>query len=203
MTQHTRTRIIRLESPSATTNTVDNLRSDVFMPADGDKTDGDKNWFTKIFGTKENRDKRRTDRRNARAERKRLRLQKKSTKQLQIENAAKEKALALGKSQAEANAIAQKAGAERKAQEEAAIKQAEEKAKADALAKGKTDQEAEDLSNAAGDKKEKELFGGASTNDNLQTKTPMSKGTKIALIGGGVVVLGLIIWAVVASTKKK
>ena len=229
-----RTRIIRLESPSATQNVVNDMRDDIFMPADGDysnfgdgirnlfkkkeKKEGDdksdksdsekrtaKSWWADIFGTKNERVAKRTERRKNRAERKRLRLQKKSIKQIEIENKAKERALALGKSQAEADAIAQQVGAQRKAQEEAAITQAEEKAKADALAKGLPQQTAEDLSNAAGEKME-QSFGGYG-NDGAKDETKfwgsMSTGAKVALIGGGVVVLGLITWGIVASNKNK
>lgn len=228
-------RIIRMESPSATQNIVDNMNEDIFMPFDSDyenafgdgvrnlfkkkdKKEGDdksdkssgkekaKSWWAGIFGTKDERIARRTERRKNRAERKRLRLQKKSNKQIQIENAAKERALALGKSQAEAEAISQKAGAERKAAEEKAIADAEEKAKADALAKGLPPQTAEDLSNQAGEKKEQEIFGGYGT-DGSDVKPSfwgsMSTGAKIGLIGGGVLVTGLIIWGIVASNKNK
>jgi uncharacterized membrane protein YqiK len=220
-------RILRLESPSATQNVIDNIREDVFMPADGDysnafgfkkkdKKEGDdksdtgkrtaKSWWADIFGTKDERVAKRAERRKNRAERKRLRLQKKSTKQIQVENAAKEKALALGKSQAEAEAIAQKAGAERKAAEEKAISDAEETARQLALKNGSTPQVAEDLANEAGGIVEDKIFGGGYGAEGA-TEQPkfwdsMSKGAKVALIGGGVVVLGLITWGIVASRKK-
>jgi len=229
-------RIIKLESPSATQNAVDNMNEDIFMPMDGDyanafgdglknifkkkdKKEGDdksdtgkndtkgdgKSWWAGIFGNKDERIAKRTERRKNRAERKRLRLQKKSIKQIEIENKAKERALALGKSQAEADAIAKQVGAQRKAQEEAAITQAEEKAKADALAKGLPQQTAEDLSNAAGEKME-QSFGGYGTDgakDETKFWGSMSTGAKVGLIGGGVLVTGLIIWGIVASNKNK
>lgn len=224
-------RIIKLESPSATQNIVNDMRDDIFMPADGDyenafgdglrnlfkkkekkeaddKSDSEKrtakSWWADVFGTKDERVARREERRRNRAERKRLRLQKKSTKQIQLENKAKERALALGKSQAEAEAIAKKVGAERKAAEEKAIADAEEKAKAKALANGDTPQVAEDKSNEAGFQKEQEFFGGYGASDEKPSFWgSMSTGAKIGLIGGGVVVLGLITWGIVASNKNK
>jgi hypothetical protein len=209
------------------------MNEDIFMPFDSDYEnafgDGVKNLFKKkekkegdskggdgksegktfwqsIFGTKEEREKKRIERRKNRAERKASRRLRKSNRQLQIENKAKERALALGKSQAEAEAIAQQEGAKRKAAEEKAITDAEEKAKADALAKGLPPQTAEDLSNQAGEKKEQEIFGGYGT-DGSDVKPSfwgsMSTGAKIGLIGGGVLVTGLIIWGIVASKKNK
>jgi hypothetical protein len=231
-------RIIRLESPSATQNVVDNMNEDIFMPMDGDyenafgdglknifkkkekkegdgkdkksdKSDGEKrtakSWWADMFGTKDERVAKRTARRKNRAERKANRLKRKSAKQIQLEAAAEQRALALGKSKAEAEALAQQEGAKRKAQEEAAITQAEEKAKADALAKGLPPPVAEDLSNKAGEQME-QSFGGYGT-DGSDVKPSfwgsMSTGAKIGLIGGGVLVTGLIIWGIVASNKNK
>lgn len=224
-------RIIRLESPSATQNAVNNMNDDIFMPMDGDYEnafgDGLKNLFKKkekkegddkgddskgktfwqgIFGTKEEREKKRETRRKNRAERRAARRLRKSNRQMQIELAAEKRALALGKSKEEAEALAQKEGAKRKAAEEKAIADAEEKAKANALANGSTPQVAEDLSNQAGEKKEQEIFGGYGT-DGSDLKPSfwdsMSTGAKVGLIGGGVLVTGLIIWGIVASNKNK
>jgi hypothetical protein len=227
-------RIIRLESPSATQNSVNNMRDDIFMPADGDyenafgdglrnlfrkkpkdeaddkseKSDSEKrtakSWWADVFGTKDERVARRTERRQNRAERKRLRLQKKSTKQIALENAAKQRALAIGKSQAEADAIAQQVGAQRKAAEEKAIADAEEKAKANSLANGDTPLVAENKSIEAGFQKEQEFFGGYGASDEKPSFWgSMSTGAKIGLIGGSVVVLGLITWGIVAANKNK
>jgi len=208
-------RIIQLEAPSATQNSINDMREDIFMPMDGKKKSDDKksgkekekSWWEGIFGTKDERIARRTERRANRAERKRLRLQRKSSKQLQIENAAKERALALGQSQAQANAAALEAGAKQKAAEEAIIAAAEEKAKTQALSNGLTPQQAEDAANAAGGLVEDKIFGGGYGTEG-QLENPkfwgsMSTGAKVALIGGGVVVLGLITWGIVASRKNK
>ena len=206
-------RIIQLEAPSATQNSINNMTEDIFMPADG-KDEGKKtgkekakSWWAGIFGTKDERIAARTERRKNRAERKRLRLQRKSTRQVQIENAAKERALALGQSEAQANAAAMEAGAKQKAAEELAIAQAEEKARQNALNNGKTQPEAEDSANNAGLQKEQEIFGGGYGTEG-QSENPkfwgsMSTGAKVALIGGGVLVLGLITWGIVASRKNK
>lgn len=235
-----RTRIIRLESPSATQNVVNNMRDDIFMPATGNYTFGAAlaaqtppattptpkattpsaanvstastvsststapkgNFFTKLFGTKEERQARREKRRKNRAERKAARRLRKSVKQTQIETKAKERALALGKSQAEAQAAADAVGAQQKAREEQIIAQAEEKAKADALAKGLPPQTAEDLANAAGEKIEQQMFGGYGEPPKASFWSSMSTGAKVGLIGGGVVVLGLITWGIIAANKK-
>jgi hypothetical protein len=198
-------RIIQLEAPSATQNSINDMKEDLFMAADGKEKA--KSWWAGIFGTKDERIARRTERRANRAERKRLRLQRKSTKQLQIENAAKERALALGQSEAQANAAALEAGAKQKAAEEAAILAAEEKAKRDALAKGLPQDQVDNLTNQAGLQKENEIFGGGygteGKSENPKFWGSMSTGAKVALIGGGVVVLGLITWGIVASRKNK
>jgi hypothetical protein len=160
------------------------------------------NFFTKLFGTKKEREARRERRRKNRAERKAARRLRKSVKQIQIETKAKERALALGKSQAEAQAAADAAGLQQKAREEQLIAQAEEKAKADALAKGSTPQVAEDLANAAGEKIEQQMFGGYGEPPKASFWSSMSTGAKVGLIGGGVVVLGLITWGIIAANKK-
>lgn len=231
-----RTRIIKLESPSATQNSLNNMRDDIFMPLTGDLGFGQTlapqtpaattqiplaptptvttatkpaeskgNFFTRLFGTKEERDAKRERRRKNRAERKAARRLRKSTRQLKAETAAKERALKLGKSQAEAQAAADLAGAQIKALEEKAIADAEQKAKANALANGLTPQQAEDAANAAGGLVEDKIFGGGYGGDVPPTKFwgSMSTGAKVALIGGGVVVLGLITWGIVASNKNK
>ena len=92
--------------------------------------------------------------------------------------------------------------------EEAAILAAEEKAKTLALNNGLTPQQAEDSANAAGDKLEQQMFGGGYGGDAPSTDKPkfwgsMSTGAKVGLIGGGVLVLGLITWGIVASSKNK
>lgn len=238
-----RTRIVRLEAPSATQNVVNDMREDIFMPADGDYTFGAAlaaqtaaastpsplaptpkvtaptvtapitpsapkgNFFTRLFGTKDERDAKRERRRKNRAERRAARRLRKSTRQLKVETAAKERALKLGKSQAEAQAAADLAGAQIKAAEEKAIADAEQKAKANALANGLTPQQAEDAANAAGGLVEDKIFGGGYGGDGKKDETKfwgsMSTGAKVALIGGGVVVLGLITWGIVASNKNK
>ena len=162
-------------------------------------------WFTRLFGTKDERSAKRTQRRANRAARKAARKLRKSIKQLKVEAAAKERALALGKSQAEAQAAATEAGLKVKAQEEAAIAAAEEAAKTAALKSGLTPQQAEDAANAAGGLLEDKIFGGGygtETKDETKFWGSMSTGAKIGLIGGGVVVLGLITWGIVASRKK-
>lgn len=241
-----RTRIIRLESPSATQNVRNNMRDDIFMPMDGysygigdkiaekiqnkideeggiekikatdeqkkqalglvDKKDK-KGFWASLFGTKEERQANRERRRKNRAERKAARRLRKSNRQLKVETSAKERALKLGKSQAEAQAAANAVGLQQKALEEQLIAQAEEKAKAAALAKGLTQQQAEDAANAAGGLVEDKIFGDGYGTDGAKDETKfwgsMSTGAKVALIGGGVVVLGLITWGIVASNKNK
>ena len=166
------------------------------------------NFFTKLFGTKEERQANRARRRKNRAERKAARKLRKSARQLRVEMAAKERALKLGKSQAEAQAAANLAGAQVKAGEEKSITLAEERAKTAALNQGLTQQQAEDAANAAGGLIEDRIFGGGEGygTDVKKDETfwgSMSTGAKVGLIGGGVVVLGLITWGIIAANKNK
>lgn len=191
-------RIIKLEAPSATQNAIDNLNEDIFMPFSG------KDLITKIFGTKEDRQKRR-------AERKAKRLARKSNRQKAQEEKVKQKALSEGKSPEEASKIADAAGNAIKQEEEIQIqtagKAAVAKAQKAAAATNKkiTEQEIESARDKGEQEKEAEIFSGYGQGEDkgkVNFWNSMTTTGKIALVGGTALVIGVIVWGIKSSSKK-
>ena len=244
-------RIIRLESPSATQNAVDNINEDIFMPFDGDGNylniddlgdyeyigfDGEnhvyadgkgKRFFSKIgqgikkgaqkvgqagkwiggqigklvtkFGKAIRERKRRRAKRHieklekaqvkaeadALAEAEKMKLPPEEKKKF----VAKKKVEAVKKAEVQNKEIEQK------------VEEAETKAYNETLAQTNDVEKSEKAANDAGLAVEGGY--GISTDVKIGFWSSMSTGAKVGLIGGGVLVLGLIIWGIVASNKNK
>jgi len=243
-------RIIRLESPSATQNVVDNMNEDIFMPFDGDGNylniddlgdyeylgfDGEnhvyadgkgkkffanigqgikkgakkvaqagkwigkqiKNLVTKWGKTiKENRTKRQANKEIKKAE-------KIAAAEKKALDEANKKNLAPPEKAAYVQQETQKADDKIEQSHEMVetkIAEAETKAYNETLATTKNVEAAEKMALEKGQEVEKRYEGYLDKDPSFWGS--MSTGAKIGLIGGGVVVLGLIIWGVIASSKK-
>jgi len=132
--------------------------------------------------------------------RKEERKLKKSKKQTDAENNAKDKVKAQGGSESDANKAGAKAGFDVKQQEEAIINNAESKAYEAAKAAGKSIEEVEKAANQAGEEAEKQIYGGYLAGEDKGFWKSMGVGGKVAIIGGGALFIGLIVYLVV---KKK
>jgi len=133
-------------------------------------------------------------------DRKDNRRKKKSEKQANAEKKAKDKVKAQGGSESDANKAAAKAGFDVKQQEEAIINNAESKAYEAAKAAGKPIEEVEKAANQAGEEAEKQIYGGYLAGEDKGFWKSMGVGGKVAIIGGGALFIGLIVYIVV---KKK
>jgi hypothetical protein len=133
-------------------------------------------------------------------ERRTNRKAKKSEKQANAEKKAKDKVKAQGGSEADANKAGAKAGFDVKQQEEAIINNAESKAYEAAKALGKPIEEIEKAANQAGEQAEKQIYGGYLAGEDKGFWKSMGVGGKVAIIGGGALFIGLIVYLVV---KKK
>jgi Sec-independent protein translocase protein TatA len=133
-------------------------------------------------------------------ERRTNRKAKKSEKQANAEKKAKDKVKAQGGSEADANKAGAKAGFDVKQQEEAIINNAESKAYEAAKAAGKAIEEVEKAANQAGEQAEKQIYGGYLAGEDKDFWKSMGVGGKVAIIGGGALFIGLIVYLVV---KKK
>ncbi len=135
------------------------------------------------------RDERRADRRKRKSE--------KQEKQYQL---ALEKAKAQGLSDEQAKKIAADAEAKVRSQQEALITAAENRAYEAGKAAGKPIEQIEKAANDAGEQMEKQIYGGYLAGDDKGFWKSMGVGGKVAIIGGGALFIGLIVYLVV---KKK
>jgi len=133
-------------------------------------------------------------------ERKENRKNKKSEKQANKEKKAKEKAEKQGLPPAEVQKVVAAEGQKVKQQEEAAIANAEAAAYNAAKNAGKSIEEVEKAANDAGEQLEKQIYGGYLASEDKGFWKSMGVGGKVAIIGGGALFIGLIVYLVV---KKK
>jgi hypothetical protein len=128
------------------------------------------------------------------------RRNRKSEKQVEKEKKAKEKAEKQGLPPKEVQKVVEAEGQKVKQQEEAAISNAETTALNAAKNAGKTIEEIEKAANDAGEQLEKQIYGGYLAGEDKNFWKSMGVGGKVAIIGGGALFIGLIIYLVV---KKK
>jgi hypothetical protein len=133
-------------------------------------------------------------------ERKEARRKRKSEKQEKAYNLAMEKAKAQGLSDEQAKKIASDAEAKVRSQQEALIAAAESRAYEAGKAAGKPIEEIEKAANEAGEQMEKQIYGGYLASEEKGFWKSMGTGGKVAIIGGGALFIGLIVYLVV---KKK
>ena len=136
-----------------------------------------------------NIEKRRADRRK-----------RKSRKQEMAFKLAMEKAKAKGIPQPQAEKIAKTEVEKVRQQEEAIINKAEGEAYNAAKDAGKTIEQIEQAADKAGEQAEKQIYGGYLAGENEGFWKSMGVGGKVAIIGGGALFIGLIVYLVV---KKK
>jgi hypothetical protein len=133
-------------------------------------------------------------------DRKANRRNRKSEKQLEKEKKAKDKAEKQGLPPKEVQKVVEAEGQKVKQQEEAAISNAETTALNAAKNAGKTIEEIEKAANDAGEQLEKQIYGGYLASEEKGFWKSMGTGGKVAIIGGGALFIGLIVYLVV---KKK
>jgi hypothetical protein len=130
-------------------------------------------------------------------ERKEARRKRKSEKQEMAFNLALEKAKAQGMSDEQAKKIAADAEAKVRSQQEASITAAENRAYEAAKAAGKPIEQIEQAANDAGEQMEKQIYGGYLAGEDKGFWKSMGVGGKVAIIGGGALFIGLIVYLVV------
>ena len=135
-----------------------------------------------------------------RNERRAARKNRKSEKQEKQYKLALEKAKAQGLSDEQAKKIAADAEAKVRSQQEALITAAENRAYEAGKAAGKPIEQIEKAANDAGEQMEKQIYGGYLAGEDKGFWKSMGVGGKVAIIGGGALFIGLIVYLVV---KKK
>jgi hypothetical protein len=133
-------------------------------------------------------------------ERRTARKNRKSRKQEMAYKVAMEKAKAQGLSDEQAKKIASDAEAKVRAEQESLIAAAESRAYEKGKAEGKPTEQIEQAANKAGEEAEKQIYGGYLASEDKGFWKSMGVGGKIAIIGGGTLLIGLIVYLVV---KKK
>lgn len=133
-------------------------------------------------------------------ERRENRRKRKSRKQEMAFKLAMEKAKAKGIPQPQAEKIAQQEQEKVRQQEEGIINKAETEAYNVAKTAGKSIDDVEKAANDAGEQAEKQIYGGYLAGEDKGFWQSMGLGGKVAIIGGGALFIGLIVYLVV---KKK
>lgn len=131
------------------------------------------------------------------------RLNRKSQREELAHKRALEIANAKGLSQEEALKVASEAAMKVKAEQEKAIQDVEKQTLETELKNGKTQEQAEQKANEAGQKTENEVFGGYIADDGKKGFwESMGTGGKIAIIGGGALFVGLVLYLILKKNKQ-